>query len=590
MLKIRYHLFAFFCVVIFSQAKATHNRAGEITYKWLYGFTYQVKVTTYTNLTNSGGGSPADRCEDTVYFGDGTRAVVLRSNGSNNGSCAPAGEGVPLPGNTIKLNEYVTTHTYPGPGSYKISMEDPNRNAGVINISNSVSQLFYIESFLVIPAFGNNKNNSPILTFPPVDNGCLSKCFYHNPGAYDSDGDSLSYELTTSRGHLGITCPGYTFPATGGGYFLVDSLTGTLKWCNPQIQGEYNLAMIIKEWRRNDDGDYFLIGYILRDMQIIVGPCSNNNPLLNSVSDTCVLAGSLISKTIRATDPDADILTMEAFGAPFSVTSPIATFYSPVSLTPVTGQFTWQTKFNHVRKEPYQVTIKVKDNDPMVSLVDFKTFNIRVIPDPPLNLSTASSNDNILLTWKKPAHYSLSGPVTFFKYQVYRMTGLSSWAHSSTETVPPVYTGFTYLGGNQGINDTLFYDYNNATPFISGQPYSYVVLAEYSDGSSSYVSNIAADIVVVGIEEHVLTGSDIQVYPNPVSDNLALLFNQNNHELFTIELTDVTGRKLKTLTSREYITKENTIHLNLENINPGVYFLKIIDTAHTSITKKIIKQ
>ena len=31
-----------------NQAKATHNRAGEITYKWLYGYTYEIKITTYT--------------------------------------------------------------------------------------------------------------------------------------------------------------------------------------------------------------------------------------------------------------------------------------------------------------------------------------------------------------------------------------------------------------------------------------------------------------------------------------------------------------------------------------------------------------
>ena len=164
MFKLRYNLLLLFCIGLAFTLKATHNRAGEITYKWLFGYTYEIKVTTYTNV---GGNNLADRCEDTVYFGDGTRAIVLRSNGPCNGGCSPGCEGVILPGGTIKINEYVTTHGYLGPGNYLISMEDPNRNAGVINIPNSVDQVFYIESYLVIPTYGTRINNSPILTYRP---------------------------------------------------------------------------------------------------------------------------------------------------------------------------------------------------------------------------------------------------------------------------------------------------------------------------------------------------------------------------------------------------------------------------------------
>lgn len=236
MFKNRYVLFTILCLGFFLSSKATHNRAGEITYKWLFGYTYEIKVTTYTNIN---GTNLADRCEDTVYFGDGTRAVVLRSNGTTSTLCSGgAKDGVPLNSN-IKLNEYVTTHTYPGPGNYLISMEDPNRNAGVINLPNSVNQVFYIESFLVIPTFGSGKNSSPILTFPPIDDGCVYKCFLHNPGAVDLEGDSLSYELTSCRGSGGGVINGYTYPLTGGGgTYNVNATSGTLTWCSPQLQGE----------------------------------------------------------------------------------------------------------------------------------------------------------------------------------------------------------------------------------------------------------------------------------------------------------------------------------------------------------------
>lgn len=485
MFKIRYYLFILFCIAFFTNAKATHNRAGEITYKWLFGYTYKIKVTTYTNI---GGQNLADRCEDTVYFGDGSRAVVLRSNGLCNGTCSPACEGSPLPGGTIKLNEYVTTHTYPGPGKYLISMEDPNRNAGVINLPNSVNQVFYIESYLVIPFFGSGKNSSPILTFPPIDNGCVGKCFLHNPGAYDLDGDSLSYELTTCRGHLGLTCPGYTYPTTGGGTYNVNETTGTLTWCTPQMQGEYNLAMIIKEWRKDDGGEYYLVGYILRDLQVDVGSCINNQPTIQAITDTCVLAGSIITKTISASDPDPDVLTMEANGGPFGVTAPTASFSSPPGLTPVNGIFTWNTTCAHIRKTPYQVTVKVKDNDPTISLVDFKTFNITVVPPPPLNLTGIPQGTSVKLRWTKPICHLTSGN-KIEKYCVYRKGDCLPWTPSNCEVGVPAYTGYVKIGCTANLNDTTFLDTNNGNGLSQGTNYSYIVEAVYTDGALSYASN-----------------------------------------------------------------------------------------------------
>jgi len=47
-----------------------------------------------------------------------------------------------------------------------MTMEDPNRNAGIINIPNSVNIPFFLETTLVINPFLGN-NNSPELLNPP---------------------------------------------------------------------------------------------------------------------------------------------------------------------------------------------------------------------------------------------------------------------------------------------------------------------------------------------------------------------------------------------------------------------------------------
>ena len=467
------------------QAEATHNRAGEITYKWLYGYTYQIKITTYTNIGSTG---LADRCEDTLHFGDGTTAVVLRSNGGSGLCSFPAKDGVPLPGGTIKLNEYVTNHTYSGPGNYLIWMEDPNRNAGVINLPNSVNQVFYIESYLVISTF-SGANNSPVLSFPPIDKGCVGHCFFHNPGAYDLDGDSLSYELSNCRGSGGTPIVGYTYPTTGGaGIYSINPISGTLTWCVPQLQGEYNLALIIKEWRKTLDGNRVLVGYVLRDLQVDVGTCNNNNPVITPPTDTCVLAGSVLTKVIRATDPDGDFLTLSANGGPFGVSSPIATFASSPGFSPVSGIFNWSTVCAHIRKAPYPVTVKAIDSDPSINLVDFKTFNITVVAPPPLSLTAVPIGSNISLKWKKPTCRQVTGN-KIEKYCVYRKADCTPWIHATCETGVPAYTGFVLVGCTSSLNDTTLLDTNFGNGLSQGTNYSYLVIAVFTDNAESYASN-----------------------------------------------------------------------------------------------------
>ena len=160
---------------------ATHQRAGEISYVYISGLTYEFTITTYTYTP-----SLADRPEIDITWGDGTTSTVPRSQKIN------------MP-NNISKNVYVTQHTFSAAGTFHVSFEDPNRNAGIVNIPNSVEIPFFIETIIVINPFIGG-NSSPQLLNPPIDNGCTNVIYYHNPGAYDPDGDSLSYSLIDCRG------------------------------------------------------------------------------------------------------------------------------------------------------------------------------------------------------------------------------------------------------------------------------------------------------------------------------------------------------------------------------------------------------
>ncbi len=162
---------------LFFNLNATHNRAGEITYVQKSDLTYEITLTTFTYSL-----SFADRPTLDIEWGDNTVSTAQRRSQ------------IKLP-NFYNKNTYIIEHTYPGPGQYKIVVQDPNRNQGVKNIPNSVNVVFSVSTILnVNPAMG--RNSTPVLLNPPYDKAAYGHVFIHNPAAFDPDGDSLSYALT----------------------------------------------------------------------------------------------------------------------------------------------------------------------------------------------------------------------------------------------------------------------------------------------------------------------------------------------------------------------------------------------------------
>ncbi|MFN5183842.1 MAG: gliding motility-associated C-terminal domain-containing protein [Bacteroidota bacterium] len=487
---------SFICFCFF--ARASHNRAGEITYKWLFGYTYEIVITTYTNTYNTN----ADRCYDTLYFGDGTSEAVPRINGITGNLCSPGvGDGVMID-TWIKLNIYKTTHTFPGPNCYLLTMADPNRNAGVQNIPNSSSVPFFIKSELCIGSF-SGPNSSPILTNPPIDDACVGNCFVHNAGAFDIDGDSLSYELATCLGAQGLPVFGYIIPSG----VSIDPVTGDFLWCSPTLQGEYNFAFIIREWRKNMDGVYSQVGYVLRDMQVTVGACNNVPPSLQNLNDTCIEAGTTLVIPVSASDQDiTQTLTLTSYGGPYTLSNSPSSFVSTPSQTPVNGVFTWSTNCQHVRLQPYMVTFKVEDNDNMIPLVDFETFFITIVAPGPTNVTAQPNGTSMVLTWNNGTCNGSTGNY-IYKYLIYRIDSCINWQHSACERGVPSWLGMTLIGYTNGLNDTAFIDNNNGLGLVHGTNYSYVVVGLYGDGAQTYASTPVCNHLLRDVP--VITNADV---------------------------------------------------------------------------------
>jgi gliding motility-associated-like protein len=456
---------------------ATHFRAGEITYQRISGNTFRGIVTLYTKES-----SPATQQQDqiTIYWGDGDSSIVNRSNGPDNNSNGIP-DGVSL-SNDINQSIYIGTHTYPGASGasgYIISVFDRNRNAGIENIPNSVDQAFFIQSVLYI----NNilgPNNSPTLLNPPIDEACIGKCFIHNPGAFDPDRDSLVYSLVQSFGENGQPIEGYTFPNQKGGGAIAIDQNGDFTWCSPQpgSEGEWNIAILIKEYRKLGNS-YYLVGQTLRDMQITVSACSNNPPVIADLPDTCIVAGTTLTFNVTATDPDAgQSITLSATGAPFQA-SPSATFPNTTGISPVSSTFNWTPGCSSINSQPYLVTFKARDNDPLTPLVDIESINIRVVGPAITGLVALPSGSSMILNWNANACANT------VQYKIYRKDACGTWQHGPCETGVPSISGYTLIGTTSSLT---FTDNNNGQGLSQGISYSYIVVSVFSDGSESFAS------------------------------------------------------------------------------------------------------
>lgn len=582
---VRYFLFIALFGTAFS-LKATHNRAGEITYKWISGYTYSITLTTYTD----DGPSVADRCQMTIYTGEGS-CVAVRENGAS----APSSATCPVsklgeilkPG--FKKNVYSCVHTYGGQGIYKIYVFDTNRNSGIVNIPNSVNQPFYIESLLTISAF-LGPNNSSVLSFVPIDEAALNKCFYHNTGAYDIDGDSLSYELIMCKGedafgNIGVTIPGYSFPTNGtGGNFSIDSLTGTLSWCSPQQAGEYNVAILIKEWRRSGcSGNYALIGFVTRDMQILVSNGATNPPQFSVLTKTCIEAGSVLSTNINTSDAENATLTITATGSPFALST--AAFSSAASVN-AAGTFSWAATCSNIRKQKHTAYFKVTENSSPVSLSNFLVYDISVIAAAPQNLIVTPALNTMQLSWNKPACHPTSGN-KIVGYDIYRIVGASTWTHSACERGVPASSGFSFVGSTFSENDTTAVDYS-VISLPNNTTCSYAVFAVYSDCSQSYASTTASNQLVIGVDEKIKNNYSANLFPNPSSAIFNLELVSEKQSYFSIELFDVNGRKIKAFGST-FVNGKTKLELDLKEFENGYYVLKIESEEKNCSYKPIIK-
>lgn len=530
------NIWVFIVLFVFPiQLLASHNRGGEITYTHIGGLTYEFTITTCTDLGSSTG---TDRPELYIDFDIGTsyaqRDTFSRSTAT------------PLQLNHQK-NTYVGIHTFTSTGSHRITVEDPNRNAGILNVfpsGNSDDIVFALETYLIASPFqgsfaGNNSVQFDDCPCPEI--GCVNKPYCYNPMAYDPDGDSLSYELVPPLGLGANTLPVpnyYVLPdVIGGGDFSIDPIFGTICWNNPLQQGEYNFTIKISEWRNN-----FLVGSVLRDVQLTIqNNCQNDPPDINPIADTCVISGEQINVNINGTDQNQDLIELSIAGLPLNLPDNSADFSSVSSPGVANGVFQWQTTCNHIANSAYSIIVELEDDgQPVFS--DYESFKINVRPPAITGLTVQPIGSSVFLKWNKATCPNALG------YNIYRKNTYINPDENCCDNPDINSLGVTLIEQKNDINDTTSIDNSILT---LGVTYCYVVTAVYDYG---LLESCPSDTACTDLKKEI-----------PVITNISVLNTSDVNGVDSIAWVPPTE-----LDTQQY---------------PGPYFYKIFDQAENLVVQ-----
>lgn len=596
---------------------ASHNLGGYIYSTHVSGNTYQVSVITYTDPSIAN----VERCtiDLSIWRIDGGEVIVTRLNDIPrvNGPVSSAqirdcnlstfNDGEFVYG-TFKKNLYQVEYEFPEEGMYEVRFFDKNRSTNIVNIN--VPEQIPLYLGLKIQVTNNQVDNSPVfLNEGVVDHACTGSTWTHNPGIFDSDGDSLvvslhpalQYDPPTISSPIPVS--DYRFPNDslfGISTFTFDSTTGFMVWDNPQQAGTYILVYQVDAYKSG-----VLTTSNFREISILVTSCAFNPPIIQSNYDPCIQAGENTQIAIEAYDPDvSDSLVLHLNNAglgnngPFSVLSSQAPTISGEIVDPTGNtsftQFPVRTKNNGSNSAPdtikaildwvpdcadmnkeFQVDIFARDNkanfQAQLMRTDHELLKLKVSPPRPKDVQMISTNPNVVeLDWTAPLC-----PV--MEYRVYRRIDSTNWNPLACADTHPNDQGYSLIARILPSAPQSFVDIpaNQMSSTLC-----YVVTAVFTGNLESSASTvICVNDYTTGIDD--LLPSPLQkISPNPTTDRIQVSLFESPTKPLTYALYSLDGKKWK----------EGKLHskiqqLSMTGLPVGVYFLQL--DGH--ITQRILK-
>ena len=359
-------LSAFFYLINLNESKASHAMGADITYQCLGNNQYRVTFSFYRDCF--GIAAPATmslNISSSCFPNQTVNLSPLPSSPTLITPLCPSALSTCNGGSFTGIQEWVYEGiiTLPGPcADWTFSHSENARNAAITTISGAGSDDLFVYSVL------NNTNgicdDSPIFSNRPVPFACVGQRFCFNHGAYDAQGDSLSYQIITPRsGPNASDTVGY-LPGYSAGQPVISSPPMTFNpatgdFCmTPQQTDVTVLAILVSEWRNG-----VLIGQVERDIQVTVLNCSNILPSITGMNGAPfftanVCAGNPICFYIASIDPDASNTTIITWdgsipGASFTTTNGHRD----------SAYFCWTPTAADISQTPYCFTVTVSDDN-----------------------------------------------------------------------------------------------------------------------------------------------------------------------------------------------------------------------------------
>ncbi|MBX2964973.1 MAG: T9SS type A sorting domain-containing protein [Cyclobacteriaceae bacterium] len=329
-------------------AFSSHLRCGYISVQRVSSTNLTCKITV-TAFTSSSSG---------IAFGGGT--LVL---GNESFITIPAEiPATPRPdlGPNIGMASYSIEHTYTGPGRYKVSYTEQSRNGGIINLTNSLTTPFYIETtFNLDPFLG--VFDTPEFLVDPFFTAKLGNNLSLSVGAFSPEDHIITYELGVPNG--GQILSNYRLPEN----FQINPHNGLIIWdtrfLNQYIAGEYLFTVKI-HLSKKIDGNLYRLCTVNRDFQII---------LTDDEPDGRIFTNITLDENNRIYIPENETRTIKIFYEPnladnttlmayteLSNQSDAFSFstYDSTQADIKVGVLTLTAKSEVIRNNPYIITVR----------------------------------------------------------------------------------------------------------------------------------------------------------------------------------------------------------------------------------------
>ncbi|HRH36744.1 MAG TPA: SprB repeat-containing protein, partial [Flavobacteriales bacterium] len=376
------------CLLILAAfgARATHFSGGEIYWDCLGNNQYRITLVVYrdcaginVNLSETLQlSSPCGNTTLTVTTPGGTEISQLCGAELPNSTC----NGGTLPG----IEQYIYTGivTLAPCNFWTISYTNIYRNNAIVNLQNPGTQRTYIKATLNTQAM-NPCNDSPQFSNTAIPYVCMGYPITYSFGAYDPEGDSLSYTLINAMGLNGGNIP-YVNPNTASQPIPGITLNPVTGEVNFTLNTQGNWVVVVQV---NHYVNGVLVGTIMRDMQFVAYPCANDPPdpatgLIQNLTGSAVQLGPRAIQVCESGSfcfdfpiSDPNLTNVLTGFSNIGLNLPGATF-SYTGTNPIMGHVCWTATSGSAGFFPFIVNV----NDGACPIPAFQTYvySVTVIP------------------------------------------------------------------------------------------------------------------------------------------------------------------------------------------------------------------